>query len=272
MHDIPEALCQDMFKFSPLSRQEEKALAIRIKEGDVEARNELALSNMRFGAWMANRWHNPLDHIPYSEFLSAASYALLKSASRFDPNRKVKFISYAVSWIRFYFLKLINEFGGSIRVSENQRRNLRKIQKALATEDTNALHGLDMSEDDIKSILSRRITEMPLVQVAEVESYDDEQNECSVVRLDETIPYENEPLPDDDLFYGERIDIIEKLLGRINPRDRFIIELYYDFFGRGPKTLKQIGEIMGVTSERIRELRNRGLEHLGQIKRRHLLD
>ena len=268
MYDVPHALFQDMVKRSPLSPGHEEELCARIASGDAEARNELALSHMRFGAWEANRWHTRFSHIPYGEFLSAASFGLLGAAGRFDPSRGVKFISYAVWWIRRYILELVAEFGDAIRVPVSQQQSLLKVKQALTA---GTLDDLDLAESQIEWVLDGRLARVSLDSIVEFECLNDEENQSSAVYMEETLSYQDELLQDDQLFLEERDEIIDQLLGELDPRRRRIITLYYDFFGFGPKTLDQIADIFGVSRERIRQLKNHGLAYLGHPKREYLL-
>lgn len=258
-HGMPHQLLQDMLKHSPCSPNHEQELSRRIQSGDVEARNELALSHMRFGAWMANRWHKHFSHIPYDEFLSAASLGLLKAADRFVPVRGAKFISYAVWVIRAGFFQVLAEFSGAIQVPEYQQCRLREIQHAFADGNPDAL---DLSEDEIQRVLDRRIVEVPIDRVVDVEGSNDEENWSGTIRLDETLAYEDDLLPDDDLFEMERISIMASLLGELDFKRRTTLLLYYDFLGRGATTYKEIGKTLGLTDERIRQMRMEALKRL----------
>ncbi len=257
--------------------QEERDLARRARAGDLEAADRLATANLRFVISFVKRYQG--HGLELGDLVAIGNEGLLRAVGKFDPERGVKFISYAVWWVRQAVLKALAEQTRSVRFPLNQNTAVVRFAKAqglLAQEigrtptDQELATALKMSLGDVRDARRLFVTEVSLD--APVDTGD-----ARAATLGERLPLgeggEIESSTDEVL----RRDFIDRLFRRyLTPRERRILSLYY---GLDPKeearTLEEIGVALGVTRERIRQLRERAfaklracpeIQHLGEFQ------
>jgi RNA polymerase primary sigma factor len=253
--------------------QEERALARKAREGDDIAIERLVTANLRFVIAFVKRYQG--HGLELGDLVAIGNEGLLRAVRKFDPDRGVKFISYAVWWVRQAVLKALAEQTRSVRFPLNQNTAVVRFAKAqglLAQElgrtptDEELATALIMPLDDVRDARRLFVTEVSLD--APVESGD-----SRAATLGERLPLgengEIETRTDEIL----RRDFIDRIFRRyLTPRERRILSLYY---GLDPseeaRTLEEIGAALGVTRERIRQLRERAFAKLRECPEvRHL--
>ncbi|MEO5798648.1 MAG: RNA polymerase sigma factor RpoD/SigA [Gemmatimonadales bacterium] len=257
--------------------EEERALARQAREGCPDAAERLVTANLRFVIAFVKRYQG--HGLDLGDLVAIGNEGLLRAVRKFDPDRGVKFISYAVWWVRQAVLKALAEQTRSVRFPLNQNTAVVRFAKAqglLAQEigrtptDEELATALNMPLEDVRDAKRLFVTEVSLD--APVDTGDNRS-----ASLGERIPLgeggEIESNTDEIL----RRDFIDRLFRRyLTPRERRILSLYY---GLDPKeearTLEEIGEALGVTRERIRQLRERAfaklracpeVQHLGEFR------
>jgi RNA polymerase primary sigma factor len=257
--------------------QEERALARRAREGDDEAIERLVTANLRFVIAFVKRYQG--HGLELSDLVAIGNEGLFRAVRKFDPDRGVKFISYAVWWVRQAVLKALAEQTRSVRFPLNQNTAVVRFAKAqglLAQEigrtptDQELATALMMPIEDVRDARRLFVTEVSLD--APVDTGD-----SRAATLGERLPLgeagEIETRTDEIL----RRDFIDRIFRQyLTPRERRILSLYY---GLDPdqeaRTLEEIGAALGVTRERIRQLRERAfaklrdcpeVRHLGEFR------
>src|SRR5690348_16635034 len=133
-HGVEEGLLdqylRDISAYSLITREQEAALAIRIREGDEEALNELVRANLRFVVSVAKKYQN--QGVNLSDLINEGNLGLIRAARRFDESKGIKFISYAVWWIRQAILQALAEQSRIVRVPLNRAGDLHRIGKRAA--------------------------------------------------------------------------------------------------------------------------------------------
>ena len=260
-HDIEDS--------QPLSREREVELAERITRGDMEARDELVRANLRFVVDVARQYQN--RGLTMAELVSAGNMGLMKAADRFDGERGFKFISYAVWWIRQSIMQTLTDQTRTVRVPVTRQNMMRDINRA-----THHLGG------DQRDVTVGEIAETLGVAEAEVlETMLKGRPETSLDRTFEegddrnllsTIPDESVDLADDAVSERDGRARIEGVLATLEDRERYIVRCYYGLDGEEPLTLEQIGGSMGLTRERVRQLKERALGRMRGPERYQLLE
>ena len=254
---------QDIEDSRPLSREREVELAERITRGDMEARDELVQANLRFVVDVARQYQN--RGLTMAELVSAGNMGLMKAADRFDGERGFKFISYAVWWIRQSIMQTLTDQTRTVRVPVTRQNMLRDISRA-----TRRLGG------DHRDVTVAEIAEQLGVAEAEVlETMLKGRPETSLDRpfeegdrnLLSTIADESADLADDAVSERDCRAQIEGVLSTLDERERYIVRCYYGLDGEEPLTLEQIGRSMGLTRERVRQLKERALGRLRDPER-----
>ena len=234
----------DISGSKPLSREREIELASRIKDGDMDARNELIRCNLRFVVDVARRYR--YRGLGLAELISAGNMGLISAAERFDGDRGYKFISYGVWWVRQSILQGIAEQGRTVRLPLNKVSRLREISRTaqqLAKDNEN--------EPDFEEIAAEM--DVPLDESL----IDDEEGSLLKVLADD-----RQDLPDVEVDKEAERDHVRKILGCLPEREEFILSLYFGLDGEGRRTLMDIGEQLNLTRERVRQLKKQALARL----------
>lgn len=244
--------------------QEERRLARLALKGDEKAAERLVTANLRFVISYVKKYQG--HGLDLSELVAIGNEGLLKAVRKFDPDHGVKFISYAVWWVRQAVLKALAEQTRSVRIPLNQNSHLIKMSKAegfltqeLGREPTDSEIATALG-DSIENIrASRRMTAAELSLDMPVDRTDKGASTLGE-RFAGTEGNEIEERTDTVL----RREFIDKLFERyLTPRERKILALYYGLEeGAEALTLEKIGALLGVTRERIRQIRERAFEKL----------
>jgi RNA polymerase primary sigma factor len=255
---------QDVEKY-PLIQdpEEERALAHSARAGDREAAERLVTANLRFVISYVKKYQG--RGLGLAELVCIGNEGLLKAVKKFDPDKGVKFISYAVWWIRQTVLQALAEQTRSVRIPLNQNSNLARLSRT-ETALTQTL-GRAPTDQEIAAEMQEPIdTVRALRRVA-----------ASELSLDAPVDRSDR----DSASFGERFaalesgDIEESVEARarreflesmfatyLTERERKILYLYYGLDDGEERTLEEIGALLGVTRERIRQIRNRAFEKL----------
>jgi RNA polymerase primary sigma factor len=258
--DILDQYFAEVSRYPLLTADEEKALARRIQSGDQDALEDLVNRNLRFVVSIAKKYQN--RGLPLIDLIGEGNVGLMTAARKFDPDQGVKFISYAVWWIRQAILAAIARHGRSIRVPLNRTADLTRVIRASAM----------LSEK-----LGREPTPAEIAQLTGIsEGIVSALSSLNVpaVRLDATVGKDGDRALIERFSVEEMPDVEEQVLNRFRhselaralatlpPRDARILRLYFGLEGGHEHTLDEIGKMLGVTRERVRQLRDRALKRL----------
>ncbi len=245
-------------------RKEERRLARLAQKGDRDAAERLVTANLRFVISYVKEYQG--HGLDLSELVAIGNEGLLRAVKKFDPDQGVKFISYAVWWVRQAVLKALAEQTRSVRIPLNQNSQLIRMVRAqtyLAQElgreptDNEVAKALDDSVGNVRN--ARRMTAAELSLDAPIDRSDKDAATFGE-RFAGHDGYEIEEGTDGRLM-REFIDRIFETY--LTPRERKILYLYYGLEeGSEGLTLEKIGSLMGVTRERIRQIRERAFEKL----------
>jgi RNA polymerase primary sigma factor len=246
-------------KYKPLTKDQEFALGERIEAGDTEALNILILSNLKFVVSIANRYRN--TGLPVSDLINQGNLGLVEAAKRFDHRKGVKFISYAVWWIRQAIIQALAEQSGTVKLPIKQAGILYKINgaveklsKQLGREATNSelAEYLQMEESDIENVL--RVSRNYLSLEAPIKDGEDR----SFIDLLESGSMSVE----DEIVAKTLKQSLGDIIDELNERESTIIAWRFGLEGDSPKTLEEIGDMLKISRERVRQLESRALAKL----------
>jgi RNA polymerase primary sigma factor len=233
-----------------------------------EARQALINANLRFAFSIAKKYQH--RGLPLEDLVGEANAGLCRAADKYDPDVGVNFISYAVWWIRQALHSSITTKGRSVRLPLGRAGDMSKVVKsqamlrsALRREPTNAEIGATcgLSPDIVESLLGLVQPERSLDDPLDGSNGGDGRSRtlASVIRADDD---EGESRLPGMLEEESRREAVRQALAPLPPRDRKVIVLYYGLESGEPKTLDEIGRVLGVTRERVRQLRDRALAAL----------
>ena len=258
--DILDQYLHEVSKTPLLTQKEEIALARKVRAGDQEAMQELVKRNLRFVISVAKKYQN--RGLPLTDLIGEGNVGLLTAARKFDPDQGVKFISYAVWWIRQAILAALARQGRTVRVPLNRTADLSRIVRTAEY-----LRQTLRREPTPEEIADATKLSLEVVQSLAALNTGD-------VRLDAPLDPDGdrslierfiaEDLPDTEDQAMDRFlsDEIEQALNTLQRRDAKVLRLYFGLDGGREHTLEEIGGMLGVTRERVRQLRDRALKRL----------
>ncbi len=252
-------------KFPLLTREEEVELFKKVAQGDKEARAKIILSNLRFVVSIAKNYIN--TGIPIADLISEGNVGLMIAVDKFDYTRGLHFISYAVWWIKQAILKYISERSRLVRFPMNRTNELLKIEKFMREYESKygetpsvetISRELNIKEKDVQILLNRRSKNYV--------SFDDTIYDDNEATYDEFLNIEDQTVenPEKTIMKNAITEEVRKIVESLPEKEREIIKYRYGFYGK-PLSLKEIGEIMGLTKERVRQIENRALERMKEI-------
>ena len=261
---------RDISAYPLISRDEEVRLAQNIRKGEQEALDKLVRSNLRFVVSVAKKYQN--QGVSLSDLINEGNLGLIRAAHKFDETKGIKFISYAVWWIRQAILQALAEQSRIVRVPLNRAGTLHRIGKRssallqeLGREPTPAeiAEGMDITIEEVQKTLSISQTHLSL----DAPLTPGEDN-----RLLDYLPDTNNPGPDSETFEHALSTGIEEVLSTLKEREAKILRLYFGLDSPEPMTLEEIGSLLGITRERVRQIKEKALTRLRHVSRSRALE
>jgi RNA polymerase primary sigma factor len=228
-----------------MTPERERLLAQRILSGNIslveklQIERELLMGNLRFVITVAKQYQN--QGLELADLVAEGNMGLLKAVGKFDWTQQLRFISYAVWWIRQSILQSLNENSRTIRLPVNVVQDLQKAKKQVEN------NGQDLP--DKFALLPYTI------------NYDAPLNEDGDTLLD-VIKNPDAPMPDAIFDTKEMLkESLLKILNILDDRERVIVEDYFGLSGQ-PRTLEDIGNDFQLTKERVRQIKEKALRKL----------
>ena len=248
-----------------ISHEEEYELALKAKAGDKAARDRILRANLRFVVSVAKKFRG--QGLPLSDLINEGNIGLITALDKFEPDKGYHFISYAVWWIRQSIMKAISEKGRTVRLPLNRSNELMQIQKAQKA----LMHEKETIEPSSEDIavatgLDAKLVNDLLAISEDVISFDSpvKKGEDSDSTFGDFIEDESTG-PEEMVMQGSLKEAVDSLLDTLSDKERDIIERRFGLNNRKPMSLKEIGEVYGLTKERIRQIEKRALERLRTV-------
>jgi RNA polymerase primary sigma factor len=251
---------RDVSRHELITPEKEKELGARAQAGDEDAVQELARANLRFVISVAKKYQN--RGVSLTDLIQEGNVGLVTAARKFDPEQGVKFISYAVWWIRQAILAALANHGRSVRVPLNRASDLARIfrekerlKQELGREPSSEELGkaTDLTPELVESLQTLNAAEIRLD--APIGDSEDSQ-------LVERFITEEAAEPEIEVESRLLTEAVSEALSTLEARDARVLRLYFGLEGEREHTLEEIGNMLGVTRERIRQLRDRALRRL----------
>jgi len=256
-----EKYFQDVNKVEMITPEMEVELAKRIQDGDHWALEKLVKSNLRFVVSVAKQYQN--RSLTLNDLINEGNLGLIKAAQKFDHTRGFKFISYAVWWIRQSIMQALAEHSRMVRLPLNRVGTLSKVKRAESDLEQNLermpteaelAEFLEMAEDEVKNTLSSNAKQM---------SVDAPFNEGESNSLLDVLRDPNLEDTDKQVTYYDSLSIeTERSLSQLKHKDMQVIKMFYGIGYESPMSLEKIGEELGLTRERVRQIKEKALRQL----------
>ena len=257
----------EISRFEPLHPDREVELAIRVREGDRRALKELTEANLRFVVSVAKDYQG--QGLPLTDLINEGNLGLIKAVDRFDESRGFRFISYAVWWITQGIRQAIQKTGRVIRLPAHIRESMGKLYRKSIELEQNIEREPSAEElaeitktspgwiDDLKKVFTEPV------------SLDDSFGDSDTALMH--LLASKDPRPEATLMKNSLEKEILSVLDTLDDREKFVIINYFGFQGKEQKNLQEIGNDLNITSERVRQIKDRALQRLRHVTRSQLL-
>lgn len=252
-----------------LNAVDELKLALRVRDGDRNAKMKMIEANMRLVVSIAKTYLS--SGIPLEDLIQEGSIGLMTAAERFDPDRGYRFSTYATQWIRQSIGRAVDNKSKAIRLPAHISESLRKVEKARAElrrrtgDDPSAEQLADLVGLPLKKINSLlRTTQEPVS--LDMPVGDEDNTSLGNLLFDKTAPD-----PQDALISSEMRIEIESILGCLDEREQMIMRCRFGFEDDDRRVLQQIGETLGISRERVRQLEAQAIRKLRSAARKRRL-
>jgi len=248
--------------FPALSREQEQGLAERTRGGCLVSRDRLIRANLGFVVKVASEYRN--FGIPFEDLLNEGNVGLIEAARRYDASKGTKFITYAIWWIRKSILRALSERSNLVRVPSYQAKKVREIREAERA--LSASLGRTPDRQEISNRLSRNVSkvEEALQFVLREVSLDLRVGEDQDRPLADCLSDRSCPSVEETLIEREDHGIVAEAMRQLSEQERQVVCYRYGIGvaeGR-TRTLKEVGKIMHISRERVRQIENRAKKRL----------
>jgi RNA polymerase primary sigma factor len=235
-----------------LTKDEEMSLARSVKLGRREALNELIESNLSFVVKVASEYRNL--GLPFEDLLNEGNLGLIEAAHRYDASKGTKFITYAIWWIRKSILKALSEQSSLVRVPTYQIKKVREIRDAETA--LRRSLGRAPAREEISARLARSVSKIDQAlqfTVREI-SLEERVGKDRDKTVSDYLVDRSAASPEEDLIRRESHSLVGEAMALLTEQERTVIAHRFGLYGGPPLTLKEIGERLGISRERVRQI------------------
>lgn len=240
---------KDISKIPLIDINKEIELSQRIQKGDKKAIDELVRANLRFGVSIAKQYQN--KGLPLVDLIQSAAFGLVEAAKRYDATKNIKFISYAVWWIRQSIMLALSNECRTVRVPTNQIAHVSKINKVIARYEQEKNRPPSSEELEQETGLTSLQVDLALSSINRSLSLDTPFKDEDSNTLEDVLP---DSLRSDENTVSESVrSEIMAILNELPYRDSDIVKMYFGI-GMDPMTYEEISERFGIGEERVRQI------------------
>ena len=256
---------KEISRLPRITAEEERVLGKKIQKGDPEALRRMVEANLRFVVSYAKRYRG--CGLSFLDLINEGNIGLIEAAKRYDPGKNVKFITYAVWWVRQAIIHALSDQSGAFRLPQKQANLLYRIGKAqslLRTELQRAPTAqeiatkIEVSLEDVTTLLQVADENISLSAVI------DEEHEF---HLSDKLEQETIPAADIVFLRTSLRRHVQQALDELDEKEERVLRLRFGLDGADPKTLKEIGELMSLSRERIRQIEAQALDKLNRSQK-----
>ena len=251
-------------KFPILSQEEEKRLGERIQKGDRSALKKLIEANLRFVVSYVKKYRGM--GIGMFDLINEGNLGLIEATKRFDPSRNVKLISYAVWWIRQSVIHALTRYSRAYPIPQKLSDKISKMKKKIAELKS------DLGRDPMREEIAKRMG-ITNNEVEDLEILDEKNVSLSEKYFDESIEMEDRiedslnPSVEYQIIKNSIQQQIREMIGELDEKEAVVIKLRFGLDDDRPRTLQEIGNMLNLSRERIRQIEKKAMRKLSRSQR-----
>jgi RNA polymerase primary sigma factor len=245
-----------------LTADQEKVLARRIEDGDSEARDHMVRANLRLVVNIARSYTG--KGLGLQDLIAEGNLGLLRAVEGFDPSMNTRFSTYASYWIKQSIKRAVINTGKTIRIPAYMNELLVKWRRATAKLQDEL--GRPATQEEIAASLNLPKKKLAIIRKAiRIYNASPQTDQTETGRsIDETLMDETSPTPEANIVRADDLQQVMELLENMDKREAAVLRLRFGLDGEEPKTLKEIGDRLGLTRERVRQIESEALGKLGE--------
>ena len=248
-YDLLNQYLQEIAKIPRLTPERERELGRRVQENDKSALEELVKANLRFVVSYAKRYRN--THVLFLDLINEGNIGLIHAAKKYDPDKNVKFFTYAVWWIRQAILHALSEQAGAFRLPPKRANLMYRLEKAIATAITEGNH--IPTPDELALNLGVTVKEVQTLLQANSDNYslNAELDEDSHTELADVIEQTTIPSAEDEMQEQSRREELLAHMSELSPKERLVLTLRHGVSDNVPKSVRELASFLNRTEENV---------------------
>jgi RNA polymerase primary sigma factor len=248
-YDLLNHYLQEIAKIPRLTPERERELGKRVQENDKTALEELVKANLRFVVSYAKRYRN--SHVLFLDLINEGNIGLIHAAKKYDPEKNVKFITYAVWWIRQAILHALSEQAGAFRLPPKRANLMYRLEKAIATAMTEGNH--IPTPDELAQNLGVTVKEIQTLLQANTDNYslNAELDDESHTELADVIEQTTIPSAEDEMQEQSRREELLAHMSELSPKERLVLTLRHGVSDNIPKSIRELAQFLNRTVENV---------------------
>src|SRR5438105_14595461 len=251
-YDLLNQYLQEIARIPKLTPEREKELGRRAQQNDKSAVEELVKANLRFVVSYAKRYRN--SHVLFLDLINEGNIGLIHAAKKYDPEKNVKFITYAVWWIRQSILHALSEQGGAFRLPPKRANLMYRLEKAIATAMTDGNHM--PTPDELATELGVTVKEVQTLLQANSDNFSlsAELDEESHTALADMIEQTTIPSAEDEMQEQSRREELLAHISELSPKERLVITLRHGVSDNVPKKISELAHFLNRDPESVAKI------------------
>jgi RNA polymerase primary sigma factor len=254
----------EIAKFPPLSEEEEKKVGERAREGDLDAMRRLIESNLKFVVSYVKKYRGM--GLGLLDLINEGNVGLIEAAKRFDPTRNVRFISYAVWWIRQAILHALSQYSRIYNIPQKMSDQISAMKKKTA--ELKAELGREPTRAEVARRMGITVEDVEDLAVLEEKnvSLSDRLSEDGL-EVEDRISDDLNPPVEYQLIKSSVEQQIRAMIGELDEKEATVLKLRFGLGDDRSRTLQEIGDRLGLTRERIRQIEQKAMRKLSRSRR-----